>query len=47
MRIKLPGSRKVKSTVLAVCAVVAIVIIITAGINNKKEKQIMQAKIEQ
>ena len=47
MRIKLPGSRKIKSTVLAVCAAVAIVVIVTAGINNKKEKQIMQAKIEQ
>ena len=47
MRIKLPGSRKIKSAALAVCAVIAVAVIVTAGINNKKEKQIMQTKIEQ
>ena len=47
MRIKIPGSRKIKSAALAVCAVIAVAVIVTAGINNKKEKQIMQTKIEQ
>lgn len=47
MRIKLPGNRKIKAIALAVCTIAAAAVIVTAGINNKKEKQILQTKIEE
>lgn len=47
MRIKLKGSRKVKTVLLCICTVVAIGVIATEGITNRMEAKRRQLAIEQ
>lgn len=46
MRIKLPGSKRLKVIILIICSIIAVSILVKEGINNRREKQIINERIE-